>query len=115
MCLFTHCARSVSRATLEYLGRLLGFKKAINHEVPRRKNLIRNHSLNFRRIRIADKDGAAKPAFALLVLRSQDVPQKCMRSLDFSTRGFLEALSCAFMCLQFRHKTSAIAIQLSAQ
>ncbi|MCU1271477.1 MAG: hypothetical protein JWN74_2771 [Acidobacteriaceae bacterium] len=61
-------------------------------------NLVRNHSLHFRRIRIAYQNAAAKPAFALFVLRSQDVPQKCVRPLYFSSRGFLEALSGAFVC-----------------
>jgi hypothetical protein len=61
-------------------------------------NLVRNHSFYFRRIRIADQDAAAKPSFALLVLGSQDVPQKCVRPLHLSSRGFLEALSGAFMC-----------------
>jgi hypothetical protein len=61
-------------------------------------NLVGNHSLYFWRIRIAYQDAAAKPAFALLALRSQDVPQKCVRPLYFSSCGFLEALGGAFVC-----------------
>ena len=72
------------------------------HKVSQRENteepLVRNHPLNFRRIRFADQDVAAQLALALLVFRSQDVAQECMRPLDLPARGFLEALGGAFMC-----------------
>jgi hypothetical protein len=65
---------------------------------PQSRSLVGNHSLYFGRIRIAYYDTAAKPAFALLVLRGQDVAQKRVRPLNFSSRGFLEALGGAFVC-----------------
>jgi hypothetical protein len=82
-----------------------GFKN-LNHRennVSQRRShrgdfLVRNHSFHFRRIRIAHYDTAAEPAFALLVLRGEDVPQECMRPLYFSRRGFLEAFGGALVC-----------------
>jgi hypothetical protein len=61
-------------------------------------NLVRNHSFYFWRIRITHQDVAAQSALPLLVLGSQDMPQKCVRPLYFSSRGFLEALCGAFVC-----------------
>ena len=87
MCLFTRfCAWKDGRLALT------------RTEMSAPHNLVRNHSFYFRRIRIADQDTAAKPALPFLVLGSQDVPQKCVRPLYFSSRGLLEALSGAFVC-----------------
>src|SRR6266568_8872608 len=76
--------------------------------------LVRNHSLNFGRVCVADQRRAAKPALTLLVFGSQNVTQKCMRSLHLPTGGLLEALSGAFVCLQFWHKNFQFSIQHSA-
>src|SRR5215831_3876565 len=66
--------------------------------MPTPHGLVRNHSFHFRRVRIADQHIAAQLAFALLVLRGQDVPQEGMRHLDLSCRGLLESLGGAFVC-----------------
>ena len=60
--------------------------------------LVRNHSLDFRRVGFADEGIPAQLAFALLVLRSQNVPQKSVRHLDLSCSRLLEALGGAFVC-----------------
>jgi hypothetical protein len=62
-------------------------------------NLIRDHSLNFGRIGIADQRRSAELALALLVFRGQDVAQKCFRALHFSCTSLFEALGRAFVCL----------------
>jgi hypothetical protein len=87
MCLFTRFTRGKT-----------GDSPVTRTKVSAPHDLVRNHSFYFRRIRFAYQDAAAKSALPLLVLRSQDVPQKCVRPLYFSSRGFLEALSGAFMC-----------------
>ena len=61
--------------------------------------LIRNHSLYFGRIRVAYQIAATQLAFALLVLRGQDVAQKRMPTLHFPGRSFLEALRRALVSL----------------
>src|SRR6266480_466566 len=103
MCLFTRfslwlssvdpsalCGEVFKNSTTESTG--------VHRGKPQRRSLVGNHSLNFGRIRVAYYDTAAKPAFALLVLRGQDVTQKRVRPLNFSSRGFLEALGGAFVC-----------------
>ncbi len=97
MCLFTRFgARKHSRPTRIFMSVLQS--KGANHK-GHEGNLIRNHSFYFRRICVADQRGAAQTAFALFVFGSQDVTQKCVRPLNFSTSGLLEALSGAFVCL----------------
>ena len=61
--------------------------------------LIRNHSLYFRRIRVAYQIAVTKLTFALLILRGQDVAKKRMSALHFPGRGFLKALSSALVSL----------------
>jgi hypothetical protein len=103
MCLFTRfslwlssvkpsalCGEVFKNSTTESTG--------FHRGKPQRRSLVRNHSLYFGRVRIAYYDTAAKPAFALLVFRSQDMAQKRVRPLNFSSRGFLEALGGAFVC-----------------
>ena len=87
MCLFTR-----------FMHGKTGVSPVTRTRVSAPHNLVRNHSFYFWRIRFAYQDVAAKPALPFLVLRSQDVPQKCVRPLYFSSRGFLEALSGAFVC-----------------
>jgi hypothetical protein len=62
-------------------------------------NLIRNHSLDFGCIGVADQRPATQLAFALLVLRGQDVAQICFMALYLACPGLLEALGRAFVCL----------------
>ncbi len=109
MCLFTRFgARKHSRPTRIFMSVLQS--KGTNHK-GHEGNLVRNHSLYFRRVRIADQSRATKPALTFLIFGSQDVTQKCVRPLDFPTSGFFEALGRAFVCLQFWHRTSAISTQ----
>ena len=61
--------------------------------------LIRNHSLYFGRIRVAYQIAATQLAFALLVLRGQDVAQKRMPALHFPGCSFLKALRGALVSL----------------
>ena len=60
--------------------------------------LIRNHSLHFGRIGVADQHIAAQLAFALLVLRSQDVAQERMTAFHFTCCCLFEALRGARVC-----------------
>ena len=60
---------------------------------------IRNHSLYLGRIGVAHQIAATQLAFALLVLRGQDVAQKRMPALHFPGCSFLKALSSAFVSL----------------
>src|SRR5207248_11201640 len=76
-------------------------------------NLVRDHSLYFRCVCIADQHGAAKPALSLLIFGGQDVTQKSVRSFDLSTGGLLEALGGAFVCFQFWHDDFQLSIQRS--
>ena len=61
--------------------------------------LVRNHSLNFRRVRVADQCRGSQLALALLIFRSKDVAQVSFRALYFSCARLLEALGRAFVCL----------------
>jgi hypothetical protein len=83
-----------------------------------KKNLVRNHPLDFRRVRRAHQDSLFQLALALFALGSEHVAQMRMVALNFSSSSFLEALRRAFVCFQFRHKSSkrlsAISSQLSA-
>jgi hypothetical protein len=73
-----------------------------NHE----ENLVRNHPLDFRRVRRAHQDSLFQLALALFAFGSEHVAQMRMVALHFSGPGFLEALRRAFVCFQFRHKSS---------
>jgi hypothetical protein len=79
-----------------------------------KKNLVRNHPLDFRCVRIAHQDSLSQLALALLALGSEHVAQMRMVALHFSCSCFLEALRCAFVRFQFRHKSSGVSFQLSA-
>jgi len=68
--------------------------------------LIGNHPLNFVEIAIADQRGCAQLAFAFLGFGRQHVTQAGMPALHFAVGRFLEALGCAFVRFQFRHKSS---------
>lgn len=60
--------------------------------------LVRNHSLYFRRVRIAHQRRGAEVALALLLFGRQDVAQKRLLALDLSGPCLLEALGRAFVC-----------------
>jgi hypothetical protein len=68
--------------------------------------LIGNHPLYFAEIAIADQRGRAQLAFAFFGFGRQHVTQAGMPAFHFAVGRFLEALGCAFVRFQFRHKSS---------
>ncbi len=78
--------------------------------------MVGNHPLYFAEIAGTYQRAFAQLAFTFLVFRGQDVAQVRMSALHFPGRGFLEALRCAFVRFQFRHKSSksAVSFRLSA-
>jgi hypothetical protein len=76
---------------------------------------VRNHPLYFADVARAYQGAFPQLAFPFFIFGGQDVAQVRMSSLHFSRPGFFEALGCAFVRFQFRHKSSvAISRQLSA-
>ncbi len=71
-----------------------------------RLKLVRNHAFDFRRIGIAHQSAFAQLLLPPLAFRGQDVAQVGMSALHLSAGGLFEALGRAFMCFQFRHKSS---------
>ena len=65
--------------------------------------LVRDHSLYFRRIGFADQNRPAQVAFALLFFRSKNVAQEGFGALYFSGGSFLEALGSAFVGFKLWH------------
>jgi hypothetical protein len=88
MCLFTRCMWSDRRP-----------RPSRGQECPRHTKLIRNHSLYFGRVSVADQRCGPELAFALLRLRGQNVAEKSLRPLHFPRPSFLEALRSALVCL----------------
>src|ERR1700731_4988295 len=68
--------------------------------------LIRNHPLDFGRVRVADQYCMAELLFALVRLRGQHMAQMRMPALHLPGCSFLEALGRAFMGFQLWHKSS---------
>lgn len=73
--------------------------------------LVRNHSLYFGRVRVADQRRGSQMALAFLLLGRQDVTQKRLLPFYLPATGLLEALGGAFMCFQFWHDLIQFSIQ----
>jgi len=71
--------------------------------------LVRNHALDFGRVRVTYQHCVAQLLFAFVRFGGQHVAQMRMPALHFSGCSFLEALGCAFMCFQLWHKSSELA------
>lgn len=59
--------------------------------------------MDFGCVRLAHQCIGIKLAFALGVLRGQDMALERFAALDLTCGGFLKAFGCAFVCFQFRH------------
>src|ERR1051326_3577302 len=67
--------------------------------------LVRNHPLDLLQVRFIHHDVLVEVAFALGVLRRQDVTRKRVSAFHLPRRSFLEALGGAGMGLQLRHSS----------
>jgi hypothetical protein len=87
MCLFTR-------------GRLCdaGVSPACRTRMSVLHNLVRNHSLNFGCVGVADQRPGTQLALTLFVLRGQDVAQISFMALHLSCPSLLKALGRAFVC-----------------
>lgn len=67
------------------------------------KLFVRNQSCNIFLVNIGHHGSVAQVALTLAGLACQDVAGKCIAPLDAPCAGFLEALGCAPIGLDFRH------------
>ena len=61
-------------------------------------DLVRNHSLNFGRVCVADQSRGPELALSLLVFGRQNVAQKRLRAFYFPGSRLLEAFGGALVC-----------------
>ena len=75
------------------------------HRAALLRGLVRDHSLNFRLIRLVHHGFHVEMAFALGSLRSQDVALKCVSALELARTCPLEAFRRSTVCLQLWHSS----------
>jgi hypothetical protein len=76
-----------------------------------RPDLVRDHPQHLSMVGIAHQSAAAQLAFPLGVLGGKNMALERLTALDLARGSFFEALGCAFMGLQFRHKSDLQTLQ----